>query len=73
MRKAVRPIRQVPCRCAGDVADQRDIIAEPLLDDTVGQFNRGVEIFGIAELRRSSRNSGPLLERRKIAPVKSST
>jgi len=60
----------VPCRSLAAVADQRNAIAEPLLDDTVGQLDRGVEIFGVLKLRPLQRQSVPLLERRKISPRK---
>jgi len=47
-----------------------DTIAEPLLDDPVGQLDRGVEIFGIPELRPVEKQFRPLLEWRKISPRK---
>jgi hypothetical protein len=47
MRQAVRPVGQFLVGALASVADQRDAIAEPLFDDPVGQFDRGVEIFGI--------------------------
>ena len=46
------------------------LIAQPLLDDAVGQFDRGVEIFGILKLRPVEQQFRPLLERRQIAPRK---
>src|SRR5713226_9155980 len=52
------------------VSDERDTIAEALLDDPVGQFDRGVEIFGILKLRPVEKQFRPLVERRKISPRK---
>ena len=51
MRKPVRPIGQLLVGALAPVADERDSVAEPLLDDPVGQLDRGVEIFGILKLR----------------------
>ena len=68
MRQAVRPVRQFLVGALAAIADQRDTIAEPLLDDAVGQFDRGVEIFGILKLRPVEQQFRPLLERRQISP-----
>jgi hypothetical protein len=46
------------------------MVAEPFLDDPVGQLDRGVEIFGISELRPVEKQLRPLPERRKISPCK---
>src|ERR1700688_3797770 len=70
MRKAVRPVRQLLVGALATVADERDPIAEPLLDDPIGQLDCGVEIFGILKLRPVEKQFRPLLERRKISPRK---
>ena len=66
----VRPVRQFLVGALAAVADKRDTIAEPLLDDAVGQFDRGIEIFGILKLRPVEQQFRPLLGRRKISPRK---
>ena len=43
---------------------------KPFLDDAVGQFDRGVEIFGILKLRPVEQQFRPLLGRRQISPRK---
>ena len=68
MRQPVRPVRQLLVGALAAIADQRDAVAEPLLDDAVGQFDRGVEIFGISELRPVEQQFRPLPERRQISP-----
>jgi hypothetical protein len=70
MRQAVRPVGQFLVGTLTAVPDQRDAIAHALLDDAVGQFDRGVEILGILKLGPIERQLRPLLEWRQIAPRK---
>ena len=70
MRQPVRPIRQFLVGTLTAVADQRDIVAEPLLDQSVGQLDPGIEIFGIVEFGTVEDQFRPLRERRKISPRK---
>src|SRR3954452_11018902 len=70
MRQPVRPIRQFLVGALAPIADQRDAVAVPLLDQAVGQLDRGVEIFRILKLRPVQVQFRPLRERRKIAPRK---
>ena len=60
MRQAVRPVREFLVGALAAVADQRDVVAEPLLDDAVGQFDRGVEIFGVLKFRPVENQFRPL-------------
>ncbi len=68
MRQPVRPVRQFLVGALAAIADQRDIVAEPLLDDAVGQLDRGIEIFRVLKFRPLQQQFRPLLERRQIAP-----
>src|SRR5437762_12928719 len=70
MRQAIRPVGQLFIGALATVADQRDTITEALLDITVSQLDRGVEIFGILKLRPLKQEFRPLLERRKVSPRK---
>jgi len=70
MRKAVRPIRQLLVGALATIADECDAIAEPLLDDPVGQFDRGVEIFGVLKLRPIETQFPAIAARRQISPRK---
>ena len=72
MRKPVRPVGQFLVGALAAIADQRDAIAEPFLDDPVGQFDRGVEIVGILELRPVEQQFRPLLNGGRFRRVKSS-
>ena len=49
MREPVRPIRQFFIGAAAAVADQRDVVAKAFFDHSIGQFDAGVETFGILE------------------------
>ena len=68
MRQAVGPVGEFLVGALAAVADQRDIVAEPLFDDAVGQFDRGVEIFGVLEFRPVQPQFRPLFWRRQISP-----
>ena len=70
MRQAVRPVGQFLVGALAAIADQRDVVAHALLDDAIGQFDGGVEVFRILELRPVERQLRPLRERRQIAPRK---
>jgi hypothetical protein len=70
MRKAVRPVRQLLVGALATVADERDTIAEPPLDDPIGQLDRNVEIFRIPKLRPLEKQFRPLVAWRKISPRK---
>ncbi len=63
MRKAVRPVGQFLVGALASIADQRDAVAKPFFDDPVGQFDRGVEIFGVLKLRPVEQQFRPLIER----------
>ncbi len=66
VRQPVRPVGQLLVGAAAAVADQRGVVAEALLDHAIGQLDRGVEVFGILELRPVQQQVGPLLGRRQI-------
>ena len=68
MRQAVRPVRQFLVGALAAVADQRDVVAKTLLDNAVGQFDRGIEIFRILKLRPVEHEFRPLLRRRQVSP-----
>ncbi len=68
MREAVRPIREFLVGSLAAIANQRDTIAEPLLDDTVGQFDPGIEIVGVLKLRPIELQFRPEVGRRQISP-----
>ena len=70
MRQAVRPVGEFLVGALTAVADQRDVIAESLLDIPVGQFDRGVEIFRILKLRAIEQQFRPQLGRRQVSPGK---
>ena len=70
MRKAVGPVGQFLVGALAAVADQRDPVAPALFDDTVGQFDRRIQIFRILKLRPVEQQFRPLLERRQISPRK---
>ncbi len=70
MRQAVRPVGQFLVGALAAIADQRDTIAEALLDHAVGQFDRGVQIVGVLKLRPVENQFRPLLRWRQIAPRK---
>ena len=70
MRKAVRPVCQLLVGALAAVADECDTIAEPLLYDPVGQFDRDIELFGILKLRPVEKQLRPLVQWWKISPRK---
>ena len=49
MGEPVAPVGEFLVGAPAAVADQRGMVAEAALDHAVGQFDRGVEIFGIVE------------------------
>ena len=68
MRQAVGPVGEFLVGALAAVADQRDVVAKALLDDAVGQFDRGIEIFGVLKFRPVEQQFRPLLRRRQISP-----
>ena len=46
---AVGPVGQFFVGAAAAIADQRDMIAETARHHAVGQFDRGIELFGVVE------------------------
>ena len=68
MRQAVRPVGEFLVGALAAVADQRRSIAEPLLDNAVGQFDRGIEIFGVLKFRPVENQFRPCSWRRQISP-----
>jgi hypothetical protein len=61
MRQAVGPVGQFLVGALAAVADQRDPVAPALFDDTVGQFDRGIQIFRILKLGPVEQQVRPLL------------
>ena len=55
--EAVGPVGELLVGALAAVADQRDVVAEALLDHAVGQLDRGVQALGIVEAGRG-RGSG---------------
>ena len=70
MRQAVGPVGQFLVGALAAVADQRDPVAPAFFDDSVGQFDRRVEIFRILKLGPVEQQFRPLLERRQVSPRK---
>ena len=64
MRQAVGPVGQLLVRAPPAVADQRRVVAESLLDQAVGQLDRGVEVLGVVEAVEQELR--PLVERREM-------
>ena len=61
MRKPVGPIGQLLVGTLAAIADQRNAVAHPLLDDAVGQLDGGVDIVRILELGPIEQHLRPLL------------
>ena len=68
MREAVGPVGQFLVGALAAVADQRDLVAPAFLDDTIGQFDRSIQIFRILKLRPVEQQFRPLVGRRQISP-----
>src|SRR5436190_1574303 len=62
----VAPVRQLLVRAPSSVADERHMVAEPLLDHAVGQFNGDVDVLRILKLRPVEQQIGPLVGRRQM-------
>ena len=60
----IRPVGELLVGASTAVADQRRVVAHPLVDDPVGELDRGVEVLGILE--PVEQQVGPLGERREI-------
>ena len=60
MREAVGPVGQFLVGALAAVADQRDPVAPAFFDDTVGQFDRGIQIFRILKLGPVEQQVRPL-------------
>ena len=61
MREAVGPVGQLLVGALAAIADQRDPVAPASLDDTVGQFDRGIQIFRILKFGPVEQQIRPLL------------
>ena len=70
MRQPVGPVRQFLVGALAAVANERDIVAEPLLDDAVGQLDRRIEILRILKLRPVEQQLRPLPRWRQVSPRK---
>ena len=68
MRQAVRPIGKFLVGSLPPVADQRGAVTKTFLDDPVGQFDRGIEIFGVLKFRPVENQFRPLVRRRQVSP-----
>ena len=68
MGQTVGPVGQFLIGALAAIADQRDPIAPAFFDDTVGQFDRRVQIFRILKLGPVEQEFRPLLERWQISP-----
>ena len=66
----VGPVGQLLVGALPAVADQRDMIAEPLLDHAVGQFDGDVQVLRVLKLRPVKQQVGPLIDGRQMVPRK---
>ena len=64
VRQAVGPIGQLLVGAPPPVPDQRGVVAESLLDESVGELDGGVEVLGIVEAVEQELR--PLVERREM-------
>ena len=64
VRQAVGPVGELLVGAPPPVADQRGVVAEALLDQTIGQLDGGVEVLGVVEA--VEQQLGPFVERREI-------
>ena len=62
VRQPIGPVSQLFVRAAATVADQRDVVAKPLLDHAVGQLDCRVDVLGI--LIPVEQHLGPRFKRR---------
>ena len=60
----VGPVGELLVRAPPAVADERGVIAETLLDQAIGQLDRGVEVLGVVEA--VEQQLGPFVERRQV-------
>jgi hypothetical protein len=66
MRQTIGPVEQLLVGAPPAVADERDVVTEPLLDHAVRQFDGDVQVWRIVKLRPIQQQLGPLVNRRKI-------
>ncbi len=64
VRQAVGPVGELLVGAPPPVADQRRVVAESLLDQTIGQLDGGVEVLGVVEA--VEQQLGPFVERREM-------
>jgi hypothetical protein len=66
VRQTIGPVEQLLVGTPPSVADERDVVTEPLLDHAVGQFDGDIQVRRILKLRPIEQQIGPLVEGRQI-------